>query len=279
MQEWWQHLPQEIDPIVFTVGFFSLHWYAVSWLVGLSLAWAAALWYREHHVPSLSREGIADLFLVLFLGALLGGHLGYLFFYRPDILITDPVGFWLPFDATGAWAGISGMSFHGGLIGVIIALLWFVRKNRLPFFAVADLVSLVAPLALFFGRIGNFLALELYGRTTMSPLGMYFPGAPGATALCHPSALYEALGEGALLFFFLYWVGKQVKLPGTLSALFLIGYGAIRFLLEWFREPDPGLPLVGGVLTQGQWLSLVLIICGGALLLWLRRKNYAKIGG
>ena len=121
----WQHLPEYINPIVFTVGFFSLHWYALSWLAGLSVAWVAALQYRKRFTRPLSQEEIADLFLALFLGALVGGHLGYFLFYRPDLLITAPVSFFLPYDqSTGTWSGISGMSFHGGLIGIISALFW-----------------------------------------------------------------------------------------------------------------------------------------------------------
>lgn len=280
LASFWQHIPEYIDPIVFTVGFFSVHWYALCWLAGFGCALVVALRYRERQCPDLSRDDVVDLFLVLFLGAFLGGHLGYGLLYRPDIFFTDPVGFFLPYSiSSGVWSGISGMSFHGGLIGAAVSLFLFVKKRNLPLFPVADLISLVAPLALFFGRIGNFLALELYGRVTTLPLGMYFPGAPEGHMLRHPSALYEALGEGVVLFLLLSFIGRARPSSGYITAWFLMGYGAIRFLIEFFREPDQGLSLAYGVFTRGQCLSFFLVVSGLALLVWLRRKNRGKIGG
>ncbi|MBP9727987.1 MAG: prolipoprotein diacylglyceryl transferase [Candidatus Moranbacteria bacterium] len=275
----WQHLPEQIHPIAFTVGFFSVHWYALCWLTGFFFALLLVIRYRKKFCPGLSEEDAVDLLLFLFLGAFIGGHLGYAFFYRPDIFLADPIGYFVPYHFATGWSGISGMSFHGGLIGVVLALLFFVTKRKLNFLAVADLVSFVAPVALFFGRIGNFLAGELYGRMTDVSLGMYFPGAPGGYALRHPSALYEALGEGLVLWGILLLVTRYQKFPGEVSAWFLIGYSCVRFLVEYVREPDRGVALLYDVLTRGQVLSVLVFVGGLGWFIWLQRKNRAKIVG
>lgn len=273
---WWQHLPGQIDPIVFTVGFLSLRWYALMWLAGLALAWFMAR--RLASSLLLPAESWFDLFFSLFLGAWLGGRIGFALWYRPDWFLAHPMSIILPFASDGSWTGISGMSFHGGLLGVVAALYWFSRRHRLNFLLLADIVALVAPLALFSGRIGNFLNLELYGRVTSVPWGMYFPGVIPST-LRHPSTLYEALLEGVLLFAVLFIVRSRIHLAGGLSALFLVIYGILRFLVEYVREPDRGVVLLYGVLTRGQALSLVMIASGALLFLWLRRQNHDRIEG
>lgn len=275
MIDWWQHIPEHLDPIAFTVGFLSLKWYALSWLAGFLGSFLFAKRYLSGRDLSLKEEGLFDLFLLLFFGAILGGHFGYALFYRPELLL-DPIGFFWPYNhETGMWTGIAGMSFHGGVIGVASALFLFARKYQQDFFRLADVIVLAAPIALFFGRIGNFLNRELPGRVTEVSWGVYFPGI-FPEALRHPSTLYEALGEGVLLFFLLVGGRCLVRTPGQLTALFLVGYGTIRFGLEYFREPDPGVGLLF-MLTRGQILSILLIAFGTLLFVWLVRKNRGKI--
>ena len=276
--EWWQRIPEQINPIAFTVGFFSVHWYALCWLFGVVGAFFLAKRMRTFFAIKLSDEDVFDLFLAIFFGAYLGGHIGYGLFYRPDIFLVQPVQFFLPYTSSGGFTGISGMSFHGGLIGVIIALYFFVRKKEQDYFLLADLLCFVAPVAIFFGRIGNFMERELYGRVTQSAWGMHFPGVLGGH-LRHPSALYEALGEGLLLFLFLFFLRRRCSSHGRLTAWFLIGYGSIRFFIEYFREPDRGLALVFNLLTRGQFFSLLLIFSGSVILVWLGGKNHGKIEG
>lgn len=277
MIAWWQHIPEHIDPIAFTVGFFSVHWYALFWLGGFVAAFVWARRFKSFFDVTLSDEGLFDLFLLLFLGAFFGGHLGYAILYRPDIFLANPWGFFLPYqEVGGGWSGIAGMSFHGGLTGVLSVLILFVRRKNLSFWSVADLIAFAAPVAIFFGRLGNFFALELYGRVTRVVWGMYFPGDPGGFVLRHPSSLYEAIGEGAFLLLSLFLL-RRVFASGQLAASFLFGYGTIRFFIEYLREPDRGLALVFGILTRGQFFSLFLMVFGTLLFLWLRQKNYGKI--
>lgn len=278
MREWWQHIPEHIDPIAFTVGFFSVHWYALCWLIGFLLALFVAFWYQKEFCKNLSRDDIFDLFLYLFAGAFIGGHLGYAFLYQPNIFLNDPIGFFSPYHPSEGWIGISGMSFHGGFLGVVGVLVLFALKRRLSFLSIADFVSFVTPVALFLGRIGNFLAGELYGRMTNASFGMYFPQASGAYTLRHPSTLYEALGEGVLLWGVLLFMMRHRKFPGEVASWFLIGYGTVRFLIEFVREPDSGRGLIGDIFTRGQLFSSILILGGVMLYVWLWRKNRGKIG-
>ena len=276
MQEWWQHLPEHIDPILL-IGFFSLRWYALAWLFGFAGALGFALWLARREKSFLTRETLLDLYLSLFLGVLLGGRLGYVVLYHLDFFWSAPGRIFWPYDSVGLYTGIAGMSFHGGLIGGLVALLIFVRIRKLRFFGAADLVTLSAPLAIFFGRIGNFLNLELPGRITTEPWGMVFPALQPFGGLRHPSTLYEAIGEGLLLFIFLLVARRRLSSPGLLSALFLIGYGVIRFFLEYVREPDLGASLFFDILTHGQVYSLPLIVMGVWLFAWLHRHNRATM--
>ena len=224
-----------------------------------------------------------DVLTFLFIGALLGGHLGYGIFYQPLNSFYYPLQFFFLFSfGTGIWIGIRGMSFYGGLIGVVVVLWFQARKYKKNFLVLADLVSLLAPVALFFGRLGNFFNHELPGRITTVPWGMYIPVLPKDVMffmedLRHPSALYEAFGEGVILFFLLLFLSRKPLAPGMLASSFLIGYGVIRFILEFFRELDLGSSFLLGVFTFGQILSFLSILFGSILLLWLTRKNRGKI--
>lgn len=272
MIEWWQHIPEHINPIVFTVGFFSLYWYSLFFLAGFLGVLLFLQWLVKKEQRDMKRADVYDLCLDLFLGALIGGRLGFVLLYRPDIFLNDPFKIIWPYDGeNGVWIGLSGMSFHGGLIGAVIALFLFVRRRGGKFWERADLVALATPIALFFGRVGNFLNQELYGRVTEQSWGMYFPFAD--TSLRHPSALYEAALEGVVLFLVLFLLRRNRIFHGGISALFLVFYGAFRFVAEYVREPDFGSSLVAGFFTLGQTYSGVMMLVGAVLFMWLRQKN------
>jgi phosphatidylglycerol:prolipoprotein diacylglycerol transferase len=203
----------------------------------------------------------------------LGARLGYVIFYNPSYYLSHPLEILLPFNFSNGirFVGIAGMSYHGGLMGVILATFWYCRKSGLNFWEISDLFIPVIPLGYTFGRLGNFINTELYGRTTQKAFGMFFPSAPG-TALRHPTQLYEAFFEGIFLFLLL-WSIRKMKLPGGgLFAIYLAGYGTVRFFIEFFREPDAQLGFVFMSFTMGQVLCAAMI-AGGALLFLYRSKH------
>jgi phosphatidylglycerol---prolipoprotein diacylglyceryl transferase len=214
------------------------------------------------------QEAIFDFLLFCFLGVIIGGRLGYVFFYNFSFYFSNPLAIISPFDfGTGELIGIYGMSYHGGLVGVIIATLIFIKKYKLNFWALTDFVIPAIPAGYFFGRIGNFLNGELYGRATRSWLGMYFPSSVEAQDLAssqlrHPSQLYEAFLEGFLLFLFFWFWKNEKKLQGKFLALYLIGYAMARFFGEFFREPDAQIGFLFGNLTLGQLFSLGMFLAG-----------------
>ena len=270
MTEWWQHIPASIDPIVFAVGSFSLRWYPVFFILG----WVAATSFlsrrirRDGHV-GLDADALLDSALVAFAGAVVGGRLGYALLYDPS-LFSHPLSIVSPFDDSGAWKGIWGMSFHGALFGVAVALVLFARIRKIDFWVLSDALALATPMALFFGRIGNFFNHELVGRVTERPFGMYFSDE---AILRHPSQLYEAFFEGVILFICLFFIGKRRLRAGYMSIGFLFLYGCMRFFLEFLREPDKGVDLIFGWMTVGQTLSLVLVAISVAILGFLSKRN------
>ncbi len=275
MITWWQHIPEHLDPIVFSVGSFSLRWYAVFFLLGWGAAYGLARLRAKRGESPLRKDALADVFLWILFGAIAGARLGYGILYDRTLL-AHPLSFVSPYAATGAWAGISGMSYFGGAIGVIVTAWFLARKRRLGFFAVTDFLVPLVPAAIFFGRLGNFFNLELVGRTTMSPFGMRFLwDAPGT--LRYPSTLFEAFFEGVLLFVLFWHLRTRRLFPGALSALYLVAYGIMRFAMELFRAPE-GFSAYGfdRWVTVGQLYALLSITAGISLLLILssrRRKN------
>ena len=267
----WQHLLETLDPIAFSIGFFSVSWYALFFLLGL----LAAYWFfasREGEVPEEHR---LDLLVSLFVGAVIGARLGYVLFYgyfeaflRQPWLIISPYDF-----EQGVWTGIAGLSFHGGLIGAVAALFLFTSKKRLAFWIAADQVALAVPIALFFGRLGNFFNLELYGRITERPWGMIFPGIEPLGGLRYPASLYEAFLEGVCLFLILLFLSRKKLFPGAVALIFLIGYAVFRFIGEYFREPDPQIGLLLASLSLGQLFSLVMLLLGLFLYGWLKNRK------
>ncbi|UCD33192.1 MAG: prolipoprotein diacylglyceryl transferase, partial [Desulfobacterales bacterium] len=211
------------------------------------------------------------------IGLIIGARLGYVLFYNPSYYILHPLEIFLPFTFTNGvtFTGISGMSFHGGLLGVIISAVVFAKMNRLSFWEMADLFVPAIPLGYTFGRIGNFINGELYGRVTTSLIGMYFPQAPG-TATRHPSQLYEAFFEGIFLFAVL-WPMRKMPLPnGTMLGFYLIGYGTVRFFIEYFRQPDVHLGFVWLSFSMGQILCASMIISGIFLAIYLRYRKTSQ---
>jgi phosphatidylglycerol:prolipoprotein diacylglycerol transferase len=203
-----------------------------------------------------------DLFFFCVLGVVLGGRLGYVLFYKPGYYFSHAL------EIPAVWQG--GMSFHGGFLGVLLAMLYIARKYRIRWLVLTDFIAPLIPPALAAGRIGNFINGELWGRVTGVPWGMVFRGAGPLPR--HPSQLYQFALEGVLLFIILWLYSARPRPTGAVSAMFLIGYGVLRFTVEYFREPDDFLGLLAFNLSMGQWLSLPMILAGVAMLAWARRK-------
>jgi phosphatidylglycerol---prolipoprotein diacylglyceryl transferase len=268
--------PDWIRPEVFTIPpigplpELSLRWYALAYIFGLLIGWRLMvqvvnkppLWAPAQAKPTTLQ--LDDYLFYATLGVILGGRLGYVLFY----MLPDPVAMAelakTPLKLFAIWEG--GMSFHGGLAGVIIATVLFARANKIPMWTLGDLVAYAAPIGLFFGRCANFINAELYGRATDAPWGVIFPGQ---TVGRHPSQLYEAALEGVMLFVVLRWLVNQRKAletPGMIAGVFLAGYGVARIFVEFFREPDAQMPeALRGYLTMGMILSLPMVLAG----LWL----------
>jgi len=253
----------QIDPVAIAIGPLAVRWYGLMYLLGFGIAFLLARSRIKRGTSgNISYAVFDDLFYVSVLGVVLGGRLGYVLFYKPAYYLSHPL------EILSVWQG--GMSFHGGFLGVIIAMLYIARRHRIRWLAITDFIAPLVPPALAAGRIGNFINGELWGRVTDVPWGMVFRGA-GALPR-HPSQLYQFALEGVLLFVILWWYSARPRPMGAVSAMFLIGYGALRFCAEFFREPDDFLGLLAFSLSMGQWLSLPMIIAGFAMLAWAGRK-------
>lgn len=269
MSGWWQQLPGYIDPIFFSIGFFSIRWYGLCFLAGILMTWWYLTSLRQRLSWGISRSQIESLFFFALCGSFFGARFGYVFWYAPEYFLLHPVSIFWPFDiVTGDFIGIAGLSFHGAVFGMM-AMVWvWTRAQRVSFFLWLDRLILVLPIGIFFGRLGNFLNGELWGRVTQSAWGMYFPRA-GDMFLRHPSPLYEMIGEGGLFFLVLWWRSRRSTYwSGVLTGYFFVGYGMIRFVLEYWREPDAQIGLLMGVFSLGQLLSVVFFGIGCGLLAW-----------
>jgi phosphatidylglycerol:prolipoprotein diacylglycerol transferase len=273
--DWWQHLPANLDPVIFQIGSFKLQYYGLMYIVAFATTYILVLYrIKREERFDITKDQVKDLTTYLILGLIVGARLGYVIFYNPSYYLKHPLEIILPFSFSNGvtFTGISGMSYHGGLIGVLIAGTLYVRKNNINPWDVIDLYFPVVPLGYTFGRLGNFINGELYGRVTAAPIGMYFPQAE-TKALRHPSQLYEAFFEGIFLFIVL-WSIRKMKLPqGTMLALYLLGYGLVRFIIEYFREPDAHLGFVFLSFSMGQVLCSLMILGGVGLYLYLWRKE------
>jgi phosphatidylglycerol:prolipoprotein diacylglycerol transferase len=275
------HYPN-FDPIALSLGPLHVRWYGLMYLVGFLAAWILAHRRADRLGGVLDAQRIDDLLFYGILGVVLGGRLGYVFFYQTGDWLRDP---WSLFRV---WEG--GMSFHGGLVGVLIAQGLFARRQGIAFFQITDFIAPLVPIGLGAGRIGNFINGELWGKPTDVPWGMqlsclHFPEhcanlAPDVlwSLPLHPSQLYEAALEGLLLFSVLWLFSARPRPQCAVSGLFLVIYGLARFCVEFVRQPDPQLGyLAFGWLTMGQLLSLPMLLAGVALLIWAYRKTRAEI--
>ena len=259
-----------IDPVAISLGPLQIHWYGLMYVVGFIAAWW--LGRRRAHRVGLKHDDIGDLLFYGALGVVIGGRLGYVLFYGLEQLLADPL--WL----FKVWEG--GMSFHGGLVGVLIAMVVFARKHHLAFLQVSDFIAPLVPIGLGAGRLGNFINHELPGRVSELPWAMAF--AHLGPQPRHPSALYEFALEGVVLFAVLWWFSRQQRQRGLISGLFLLLYGTFRFAVEFVRLPDPQIGFIAfDWLTMGQLLTLPMLIAGMALVVWSRYQpmEATKRGG
>ena len=276
---WWQHLPEHMDPVLFQIGSFRLQYYGLMYIVAFVIAYALA--YRRIRRESdfgIDADQLQGLMTAVIIGLIIGGRLGYVLFYNFSYYLHHPLEIVLPFELSNGFrfTGITGMSYHGGLIGGILGGGFFVHKNRLDFLRMADLIFPCVPLGYTFGRLGNFINGELYGRVTEHPIGMFFPLAP-EPGRRHPSQLYEAFFEGIVLFVFLWAVKGRFKTRGAMLAVYLMGYGLVRFFIEYARQPDAHLGFVFLSFSMGQILCLAMILAGGILLAFPGRRSRSNV--
>ena len=251
----------KIDPVAIAVGPLKVHWYGLMYLAGFSVAWLLGRRRTREPWRGMRAVDMDDVLFFAVLGIIAGGRMGYLLFYGYQRVLVDPLYIFR------VWEG--GMSFHGGLLGVILAVWWFARSRDVPFFQVADFIAPLVPPGLFAGRIGNFINGNLWGAPSDLPWAMVFPAPSAGGVPRHPSQLYEALLEGVVLFAILWWFSRAPRPLRTVSGLFLLGYGLMRFSVEFVRVPDAHLGyLAFDWLTMGQILSTPMIVAGAALMAW-----------
>ncbi len=256
----------EFDPIAVRMGPVAIHWYGLMYLIGFGLFYLLGMFRCRQDWRGISRTNLDDLLFYGMIGVILGGRLGFVCFYQPEYYFSHPLAIF------EVWNG--GMSAHGGFIGVILALLYFAWRNHKSVLTVGDFVAPLVPLGFFFGRLGNFINGELWGRAASAdlPWAMIFPQAGDGIAR-HPSQLYEATLEGLVLFLVVWIYSVKPRPAGAVSGLFLMGYGLARFIVEFFREPDSYLGLQLFDLSRGQWLSIPMILFGLGLYIWGQRRN------
>lgn len=292
MLNFYQHLPQIISPIAFSIGSFSVRWYSISYIVGFLVIYSVLVnglrnndLKKDAQISNFKfqisnknknpkiQNTILDFLLISYFSALIGGRIGYVLFYDFSYFVSNPFAIFSPYK-NGNMIGFYGMSYHGALLAVILTSYIFLRVKKINFLAWADFIIPAVPIGYFFGRLGNFLNGELYGRVTDSSLGMYFLADP--KILRHPSQIYEAIGEGLILFALILTIKKIKFRTGSLLAIYLIGYSAIRFLLEFFRQPDSQLGFYFGLFTMGQLLSVATFAIG--LIIFIKiNKNLLKV--
>jgi phosphatidylglycerol:prolipoprotein diacylglycerol transferase len=258
----------DFDPVALRLGPLQIHWYALAYLAGFVGGWYYLKWLLKLKALPITAQALDDFLTWAIAGVLLGGRLGYVLFYQFDYYLQHPL------QVLYLWQG--GMSFHGGLVGVIAAILLFCRARKIDPFAFGDLISAAGPIGLFLGRITNFINGELYGRVTDASWAVVFPRA-GDNLPRHPSQLYEAGLEGLLLFTLLWWLAVRtnaLKSPGRIAGVFLCGYALSRFVVEFFREPDAQLGFIYAGATMGQLLCIPMFAFG----LWVFLRSHRKAG-
>jgi phosphatidylglycerol:prolipoprotein diacylglycerol transferase len=261
----------QINPIALQVGPLAVHWYGLTYLAAFALFMFLGI-RRLRHEPfasitgpgAWSRKDVEDILFLGVMGVVLGGRIGYCLFYKPGYYLSNPL------EIFYVWQG--GMSFHGGMLGVIASMIWFARSRHRPWLQVADFVAPCVPTGLAAGRIGNFINGELWGRLAPPdlPWGMVFRGAGDLPR--HPSQVYQFLLEGLLLFVLLWLYARKRRRQGEVAAAFLVGYGVLRFIAEFFREPDAFLGLLSLGMSMGQWLCVPMVLGGIGLWMWAQRQ-------
>ncbi len=262
----------QINPVAVQIGPLAVHWYGLTYLAAFGLFYFLGM-RRLRHPPFASMRGSAawaprDVEDILFwgvVGVVLGGRIGYCLFYKPAYYLAHPL------EVFALWQG--GMSFHGGLLGVLLAMVWIAHSRKRPWLQVMDFVAPCVPTGLAAGRVGNFINGELWGRFASPdlPWAMVFPQS-GSMAPRHPSQIYQFLLEGLLLFALLWLYARRPRRLGEVSAAFLVGYGVLRFVAEFFREPDDYLGLLSLGMSMGQWLCVPMVVAGALLWLWAQRQ-------
>jgi phosphatidylglycerol:prolipoprotein diacylglycerol transferase len=270
----WQHLPSQISPTLFSIGSFQLRYYSLMYLVAFAVVYLLFAYRIKRREIKFTTDMMQDYMVWAMIGLIVGGRLGYALFYNFSYYMSHPLEIIMPFDFSNGFrfVGLSGMSYHGGLIGVLLVTIYFCRKRQINWWQFGDWLCAAAPLGYMFGRFGNFLNGELWGRVTTAPWGMYFP-MDATGSLRHPSQLYEALFEGLFLFVVLWGMRKRSPFDGFLIGLYVFGYGLVRFIIEFFREPDAHLGFVLGFNTMGQVLCTLMMLAGIAVMLWRRQVS------
>ncbi|WP_323639293.1 prolipoprotein diacylglyceryl transferase [Pectobacterium polonicum] len=278
----------QFDPVIFSIGPLALHWYGLMYLVGFVFAMWLAVRRANKPGSGWTKDEVENLLYMGFLGVFVGGRLGYVLFYAFPSFLENPLYLFKVWDG--------GMSFHGGLMGVICVMLWFAHRSKRHFFQVADFIAPLIPFGLGAGRLGNFINGELWGRvTTDTPWAMLFPGSRSEDMMLavsnpqwqtifnqygmlprHPSQLYQMMLEGVALFIILNLFIRKPRPMGSVSGLFLIGYGSFRIITEFFRQPDAQLGLFGDLFSMGQILSLPMVIAGVLMMVWAYRRQPAQ---
>jgi phosphatidylglycerol---prolipoprotein diacylglyceryl transferase len=254
----------QFDPVALQLGPLAIHWYGLMYLAGfMAFLWLGRKRIATLNNPQINAKLLDDLLFYGVLGVILGGRLGYVLFYKAGYYSAHPL------EVFAVWQG--GMSFHGGFLGVLIAMAWFAHKHQLRWLQLTDFIAPLVPPGLAFGRLGNFINGELWGRPTDVPWAMVFPKVDNLPR--HPSELYEFALEGVLLFTLLWLYARKPRPVGAISGLFLIGYGSFRFLVEFTREPDDFLGLLSLGMSMGQWLSLPMVIAGVVLMVLSYRRS------
>jgi len=270
---WWKHIPEHINPNIIEIGSFQIRYYGLMYVIAFATTYLLVLHRLNNERYEYSKAVVQKYFMWAILGVLVGGRLGFVLFYDLRYFIAYPLRIICPFDFSNGFGyiGLFGMSYHGGLLGVILASLFFCYKNRVNFWHFADFLSPAVPLGYTFGRIGNFLNGELFGRVTSVPWAMYFPLDPTGQ-LRHPSQLYEAFFEGIFLFIILWNLRRKQLFNGFHFCLYIISYSIVRFCIEFVREPNLGLASIWNFFTMGQLLSTVMIL-GVAFIMLIKIIN------
>lgn len=243
----------QFDPVAIRLGPIAVHWYGLMYLLAFASAWLLGRWRIQHGKTRLTLKDLEDVIFFGVLGVVAGGRLGYVLFYKPGYYLSHPL------EIFYLWEG--GMSFHGGLLGVLAMMFWFARSRGYKWLEVGDFIAPLIPTGLAAGRLGNFINGELWGRPSDLPWAMVFPQSGDGLAR-HPSQIYNIGLEGCFLFILLWWFANKPRPTGQVSAVFLIGYGSVRFIEEFARQPDDFLGLLAAGLSMGQWLSIPMVLCG-----------------